>query len=169
MRKKKELAYNSIKQIGELIDKGRAKLLTNEGKYYNVFSSKVDEEVIKVAENLKNEGKKVFLLTIDNAQMILAKQKGIETGRNIITSSFEGFFIFCIFILGLLVCIQNQAMGCIIILFGLLAMIGKTIDPQYKIFKPLDKKDDDDFVFGINNSHLSCNVYYSEPINMEED
>jgi len=70
-------ALESTKRIEELVRFGRARIETRNGEYYNVLASKTDEEVVGVAEKLKEIGK-VFLLTTDKAQLALAKQLNIN-------------------------------------------------------------------------------------------
>jgi rRNA-processing protein FCF1 len=72
-----ERAVEATKQIEELIKMKKARIETQKSRYFNALASKVDEEVVATAVDMRKEGK-VILFSIDHAQRALALQEGIE-------------------------------------------------------------------------------------------
>ena len=75
----KDRATEATKRIAELIKEGKAQIMSPTIKpSYNTLSSKTDEEVVAVAEELKKEGQKnVTILSLDHGIHALAGNRGI--------------------------------------------------------------------------------------------
>ncbi|GEM_PF-5843639 len=79
-------ALYATKQIKELLEKGKGKIITNGKKReFGCLNSIVDEEVISVAKALNKEGKNVIVLTTDYAQTALGKNENITTSKTLDT------------------------------------------------------------------------------------
>ncbi len=77
---KAERAREATKQIFELIQKKKAKIVKGKNSIEGFLSSPVDEEVLSVAKNLKKRAETV-LLTTDYAMMAIAENEGIKNRK----------------------------------------------------------------------------------------